>query len=154
MLLNGDLAPDEWKDARPLEAGDAYGLLVKQDRQYLYVAIRFPEGLRHSGGELFVLDQSGVLASYHVSSALGRREWKGSTWTDYEWQPRTWSANVIQTIAENGKMKVLGPEGLEYQIRKDHFHGKRLRLRVELLRPAARIPESEQDAPEWISVRF
>ena len=152
VLLNGFIGPNEWSGARKLDLGRGYSLLVKQDRRFVYLAVAFPRETRHSGIELYVADESGQLASYHISSALGRRVRSGDAWSAYEWQPKSWSGNIVQMIVEEGKTKVLGVDAFEFQFERANFKGKRLRLRVELRRPAAVFPESsaETDPANWL----
>jgi hypothetical protein len=156
VLLNGFIDDGEWVDARSVDLGEGYRLLLKQDRRWLYAAVAFGGNLRHTGGEIYIADESGLPASYHVSGALGRREFRDGSWSDYEWQPKNWSANMIQTIVEQGKLKPLGPAALEYQIDKSLFKGRALRVRVELRRPAALFPKDSPDSDPagWITIRL
>jgi hypothetical protein len=156
VLVNGFIGSGEWDDAGKSALTDGHALLAKQDRHFVYFAIVAPAGTRHSGAELYVTDESGRIFSYHISSALGRREWRDGAWTDYEWQPASWTANVVPTIFEDGKMKALGFEAFEYQIARRNFQGRRLRVRVELRRPAAVFPSNtgETDPAGWLAVEL
>jgi hypothetical protein len=153
VMLNGFFGGGEWDDAREVDLGDGYRLLVKHDRRSLFLSIRFPAKVRHSGCELYLADATGI-ASYHVSSALGRRTWRKSAWSEYAWQPDSWSANLIQTIVEDGKTKVLEPEGFEYQIDRSNFEGHPVRIRIELRRPAAVFPKGTSDTKSdgWLTL--
>ena len=151
VLVNGTFAPREWSDAASIRLDAGHALLVKQDREYLYLGIRF-EAQKHSGLELFLAPPAGPPLALHVSSALGTRTRGAAGWSEYQWRADRWGANVIGTITEDGKMKVLEPDGFEVQIEKSLLPGRDLSLRIELKRPGVVFPTGsrEEDGKDWI----
>lgn len=151
VLVNGSFAPREWSDAAKLPLDAGHVLLVKQDREYVYLGIRF-ETQKHSGLELFLAPPSGPPLALHVSSALGTRTWGATGWSERQWRADHWGANVVGTITEDGKMKVLEPDGFEVQIEKSLLPGRDLALRIELKRPGVVFPAGsrEEDRKDWI----
>lgn len=155
ILLDGHRGWTEWSRVATIELDASHRLLLRQDREFLYAAIAL-ENVEHSGAELYLADETGTIASYHISSALGRRVWRDGAWSPYEWQIAGWAANVIQLIQENGRTKVLAPRMIEYQIAKSLLRGKELRVRIELRRPVVVFPAnaSETNPAEWLAIRL
>jgi hypothetical protein len=144
VLVNGSFAPGEWADAAAVPLDSGHVLRVKQDAEYLYLAIEFLQQ-KHTGLELFLGSAAGPPHAFHVSSALGSRTWGPEGWSEMAWQAEHWGANVIGTISGDGKMKLLEPNGFEIQLTKSQLRGGELAVRIELKRPAAVFPAGSRD---------
>lgn len=151
ILVNGSFAPGEWADAAEHALDADHRLRLKQDDRYLYLAIESPRA-RHTGLDLYLAPAGGAPWALHVSSALGQRSLGAGGWGEIEWRSEQWGANVIGTVAGEGGMRFLAPDGFEVQIARALVPGKELALRIELKRPAAVFPDgsSERDVKGWL----
>jgi hypothetical protein len=151
VLVNGYFAQGEWSDATAVNLDGNHKLMVKQDDRYLYLAIEFLQQ-KHSGLDLALASPPGEPLGLHVSSALGTRTYRSEGWTDYDWRAEQWSANVVGTISDGGKMRVLEPDGFEVQINRSLLGGSELFVRIELKRPAVIFPADSRDGDTagWI----
>lgn len=149
--VNGYFSQGEWSDGAAIRLDDDHKLLVKQDNRYLYLAIELLHQ-KHSGLELFIASPPGESIAFHVSSALGSRTRGPEGWSDFDWRPERWTANVIGTLSEGGKMRVLEPDGFEVQMSRSFLHGNDLFVRIELKRPSVVFPADSLDGEPkgWI----
>jgi hypothetical protein len=144
VLVNGHFAQGEWSDATAVNLDSNHKLMVKQDDRYLYLAIEFLQQ-KHSGLDLALASPPGETLGLHVSSALATRTYRPEGWTDYDWRAETWGANVIGTISDGGKMRVVEPDGFEVQMNRSLLRGNELFVRIELKRPAVIFPADSRD---------
>ena len=152
ILPNGQFDDEEWKDAFEVKTDISVVLLFKQERDYLYLGIKFLDEM-HTGVDLFLAENEGRGKKLHVSAALGESNWENNTWTDIQWGKNyLWTANSIGTIIENGERKVVPLEGFEFQISRCLLPGTSWRLFFHLKRPDKVFPAEadSNDISDWI----
>src|SRR5258705_5645247 len=84
VMLDGRVEPDEWKDAREVRVSPSVLVYLKQDGEYLYVAVK-PAKPRVFGVNLYFDngDLRGQL-NLHASAKLGDRYGRSANWPELE----------------------------------------------------------------------
>lgn len=152
ILPNGQFGDEEWKDAFEVKTDTGVVLLFKQDRDYLYLGIKFLDEM-HTGIDLFLADPESRRKKLHVSAALGEADWVDNAWTDLQWgKNELWTSNSIGLISENGERKIVPLEGFEFQITRSLLPGSSWKLFFHLKRPDKIFPaEADQnDISDWM----
>ena len=152
ILPNGQFDDEEWKDAFKVKTDIGVALLFKQDRDYLYLGIKFLADM-HTGVDLFLAENESQGKKLHVSAALGESDWANNTWTDIQWgKNHLWTANSIGMIIENGERQVVPLEGFEFQISLSLLSGTSWRLFFHLKRPDKIFPldADQKNFSNWI----
>lgn len=141
VLLDGQLRADEWGDATEVTIARGARLRLKQSQGHVYLAVQV-EGATPRPVDLYLLTEDGALHQLHASMSIGERKLEGSTWTDMS-PPWRWG-NHVDWMANEAKQDSLKPsslpfsarlfpaDGVEFQIRRARFPGKRWRVLVEV----------------------
>ena len=89
----------------------------------------------------------------HISSTLASKHIGKYEWGKVPWELQAgWTGNTVGIYYdENGKMKIIEPDGFEFQICKSFLKTTELRLRFHLKRPEKILPEhsSENNSENW-----
>jgi hypothetical protein len=156
IMVNGKFPGDEWNDALKKPMDEACLIFLKQDEKYLYIGIEFLKE-KHTGIDLYLADSPGNRRMLHVSSALGEKEFVDSLWRDTVFgQNYLWTGNVINMYFEDGKNKIVEPDGFEFQIDKKMFPGKQWYVMMHFKRPEKIYPTSatDLDITRWFRINL
>lgn len=167
VLLDGQLTPGEWDDARVVPITDSLRLLVKQAGGHVFVAVatgsRIPRPI-----ELFIDNGGDSLHVLHASAQIGERAFADTLWQDTVPQWR-WG-NHVDWMANEGKVDATRPAGVpyrhrlfpadvtEFQIRRSRFPGDRWRMRVDVMvfaqgHPTEVFPPgANRDSSTWMTL--
>ncbi|NMO17865.1 hypothetical protein HPC49_23360 [Pyxidicoccus fallax] len=142
ILLNGYTHEGEWAGAVTLHAGPEGRVEALKDGDFLYLRLT-RAGHPLSGADLYVGRGSERAFMVHVSSALsedadlsGQTQYEAGVWG----QNRDWTANTVTVYQEDGKVRVVNPEALEYQFALGKLPASGARLMFVLKRPETRLP--------------
>ncbi|MCP4154145.1 MAG: hypothetical protein GY757_40845 [bacterium] len=155
ILVNGIFEDLEWNDALKKDLDENLKLILKQDKQYIYIGIRFMK-VKHTGIDFFLSDSKGNRVMMHISSALSESRWDGTKWMESTWGlNRLWSGNVTCLYIADGKRRVVEPDGFEFQIDKKMLPGKSWSLMMKLKRPSKTFPEKavDSDTVHWFNLK-
>ncbi|MCP4221207.1 MAG: hypothetical protein GY765_41660 [bacterium] len=155
ILVNGVFEDAEWNDALEKKLDENMKLLLKQDKQYIYIGIRFLK-VKHTGIDFYLSDSKGNRVKLHISSALSETRWKGTQWQEATWGRNSlWTGNVTCLYFLEGKRKVVEPEGFEFQIDKKLFPGKFWSMMMNLKRPKKTFPAkaTDNDTVNWFALK-
>ncbi len=133
VLLDGNVRPAEWADARVVQLSSGARLLLKHDSTYLYVAVA-PSAPRIFGLNLYIAPNEGAAPylNLHASAKLGERWGRSGAWPDWQWwNNRDWSANVVRFNAFE-EPRFLPEVGKEVQIAITRLPGSRFRLALDV----------------------
>ena len=156
ILPNGKFSQNEWSDADSCLFCDSIKFYVKQDENYVYLALKFLQE-KHSGIDLYLADSKTNLKNLHISSALGERNFKENEWEEFVWGENIlWTGNSIGSFYSDGKMQFLDPDGFEFQIDNTLFKKKSWFLRIHLKRPEFIYPSNTNtDSKEnWFEIEL
>lgn len=154
ILLNGMLGPEEWKNADTVRLDPDTEVRFQMDDENLFLAVVFL-GPRHTGIDLYI-DSREARRMLHVSTALGEKVYQKDQWSDMTWGRNSWwSANVIQTIVEEGRQRFLEPEAFEFQINRSDL-GDDISILLHLKRPEKILPAgaSEVTSEKWLKLKL
>jgi len=158
VMLDGRVEPDEWKDASEVRVSPSVLVYLKQDGEYLYVAVK-PAKPRVFGVNLYFDngDRRGQL-NLHASAKLGERYGRSANWPELEWwNNRGWAANVAR-VDSFEQRRFLPDEAKEFQIRLGRIRGTLLfmRLDIESGQGTEEMPEAGaiRDNRHWLDLRF
>ncbi len=155
ILVNGIFEDLEWKDALKKDLDDNLKLYLKQDKQYIYIGIRFMK-IKHTGIDFYLSDSKENRIMMHISSALAETRWDGTKWMESKWGRNSlWTGNVICLYVDEGKRKVVAPDGFEFQIDKKMLPGKLRSLMMKLKRPEKIYPQKATDSGtvHWLDLK-
>jgi hypothetical protein len=156
ILVNGKFPGDEWNDAFKKPVDEDLLVYLKQDEKYLYLGIQFLK-VKHTGIDLYLADSPGNRRMLHISAALGEKEFVDSLWRDTVFgQNYLWTGNVINMYIEDGKSKIVEPDGFEFQIDKKMFSGKLWYVMMHLKRPEKIYPTlaTNLDITQWLRINL
>jgi hypothetical protein len=152
-LLNGIRGENEWMYPAVMDWGlNAVSLSLKQDSQFVYLCV-FDRDTSHSGIDLYLDNLAGDIMTLHVSSARGERRKSDTGWSEISFKPPSWwTANVVESIFEEGRMKFLSPPVFEFQIDKLKLPSRTFKLLLHLKRPELWIPSAADtlSSADWI----
>ena len=152
ILPNGILENSEWSDSKTTQIDSTVLLKIKQDSIYVYIGIKFLNE-KHSGIDLYISDHKDYKRMLHISSTLASKQIGNYEWGKVLWELQAgWTGNTVGIYYdENGKMKIIEPDGFEIQICKSFLKTTELRLRFHLKRPEKVLPEhsSENNSGNW-----
>jgi len=152
ILTNGILESTEWSDSKILQIDSNILFYIKQDSVFLFIGIKFIKE-RHSGVDLYLGYEPDKIIMMHISSTLAYRQYNNTKWSEISWSQQTfWTANAVGIFYENqGKAKIIEPEGFEFQIYKGYLNSKLISLRFHLKRPERIYPINslENVITEW-----
>jgi len=158
VMLDGRVEPDEWKDAREVRVSPSVLVYLKQDSEYLYVAVK-PAKPRVFGVNLYFDngDRRGQL-NLHASAKLGERYGRSANWPEWKWwNNRGWAANVGR-VDSFEQRSFLPDEAKEFQISLGRIRGTLLaiRLDIESVQGTEEMPEEGaiRDTRHWLDLRF
>ena len=158
VMMDGRVEPDEWKDAREVRVSPSVLVYLKQDGEYLYVAVK-PAKPRVFGVNLYFDngDRRGQL-NLHASAKLGERYGRSANWPEWEWwNNRGWIANV-ERFDSFEQRRFLPDEAKEFQISLGRIRGTLLsmRLDIESDQGTEEMPEAGaiRDNRHWLDLRF
>lgn len=167
VLLDGQLSPGEWDDARVLPLGDSLRLLVKQTGGHVFVALATP-GRVPRPVEIFIDDGRDTLHVLHASAQVGERAFADTLWQGAV-PPWRWG-NHVDWIANEAKVDAARPAGdpmadrlfpadaTEFQIRRSRFPAARWRVRIDVMafaagRPVEVFPRgANRDPSTWLTL--
>ena len=150
ILLNGSLGAEEWADAGNIRLDPSTEIRFQKDDKSFFLAIEFL-GPRHTGVDLYI-QSHGSTRMLHVSSALGEKTFENDRWPDVAWGQNTWwSANVVESIYEEGSQRFLEPAAFEFQIDRSELGGD-IGLFIHLKRPEKLLPPGASviATEEWL----
>lgn len=167
VLLDGQLTPGEWDDARVVPITDSLRLLVKQGGGHVFLAVatgsRIPRPV-----EIYLDDASDSLYVLHASAQIGERAFGDTLW-EGRVPPWRWG-NHVGWIANEAKEDETRPAGLpfrqrlfpadvtEFQIRRTRFSGDRWRVRIDVMvfaqgHPTDVFPPgANRDSSTWMTL--
>ena len=164
VLLDGQLTPGEWDDARTVRLTDSLRLLLKQVHGHVFLAVA-PGGRVPRGIDIFLADSTGRVHQLHASAQIGERALEDTLWTDatpaWRWGNHVdWMANEAKVDATQPAdrpfaARLFPADATEFQIRRSRFPGTRWRLRVEALVFASGAPpdvfprDATRDPATW-----
>ena len=138
ILINGSPGAEEWVDAGTMLLDPDTEIRFHKDDKSFFLAIVFL-GPRHTGVDLYIQSR-GNTRMLHVSSALGEKTLEDGQWSNFAWgQNSWWSANVIESIYEEGRQRFLEPAAFEFQIDRIEL-GADIDLFIHLKRPEKLLP--------------
>ena len=131
VMIDGQISPGEWDDARKLPLNGGARLLVKRHEDYLLVGVELSPGA--SGFvDLFLSPESRQILDFHASAKLGERSLENGSWPEWSWwNNRLWVANVSR-VDSFDQRRFLPDHAREFQIQLSRFGSKRLLLRLML----------------------
>ena len=156
VLPNGYFEIGEWKKANKSQITPEIEMLAKQDKTYVYLGFRFLKD-KHTGIDFYLAGNKLERRMLHISSSLGEKSYQSDKWQDWIWgQNNLWAGNVINLVTENGKRRIVKPDGFEFQISKKMFKSKKWSLRLNLKRPQMVIPKNstDTDTSNWIKIKI
>jgi len=131
VLLDGQLGPGEWSDARRVAASESVVLLLKRDAKYLYVAVQ-PTGGAFGMDLYFDRGDAAAVLDLHASAKLGEREGKLGQLPDWSWwNNRGWAANVVRVKSFEPR-EFLPDVAREYQIDLARLGGRHVWLSLDV----------------------
>ena len=170
VLIDGIFSVGEWQGATVVNMSTAVTLHLKQRTGHVYVGVemRTPSP---SYVELFLLTEENQLYNLHASMRVGERWLKDSVWDDNkpEWR---WGNNIdwIASVAKYDEAKdrnlslaerFLHYDGMEFQIRRARFQGRRWRVRIEVRDFTGRTPDTifpaastRRDVTRWAVLKL
>ncbi|HYG01874.1 MAG TPA: hypothetical protein VD927_05475 [Chryseosolibacter sp.] len=155
VMTDGIIEADEWKGAHEIliDGADSTGLLIKQDTDFIYIAIR-TRFQRLSYVDLYIqADDENTILNLHSSSQIGERILSDTLFTDtspafHFGNQKEWYANEIRFDRIKAQELVAANpnrdrnlmqletnyyyDGFEYLLKKSRFSYKRMRVRAEI----------------------
>jgi len=163
VMVDGKIEPGEWSDAAKVEMPGNACLYLKYSGEFMYLAVRLPEG-RSGFTDLYVVSEEGGIYALHASAKLGERQLQNGKWSEWGnwWNNQGWVANVSQV--ESFEKRIFAPTNVrEYQIERSRFRGRQWRLMLDMSLESSggeykvvRFPASASDSnPEkWLRVQI
>jgi hypothetical protein len=158
VLLDGRLGSEEWRDARKVAVSPSISLYLKQDNQYLYVAVEPKAPMLFGVNIYFETDDPHKYLNLHASAKLGERYGHSSEWPEWVWwNNEGWAANVARFNAFEGQ-RFLPDAAKELQISRSRLGKSRLlmRLDIETSSSTQDMPERglERDGKHWLELKL
>jgi hypothetical protein len=158
VLLDGRLGSEEWRDARKIAVSPAVSLYLKQDDQYLYVAVEPSAPMLFGVNLYFDTGDPHRYLNLHASAKLGERYGHFGEWPEWVWwNNEGWAGNVERFNAFEGQ-RFLPDAAKELQISRSRLGKSRLlmRLDIETSSSAQDMPEKgiERDGKHWIELKL
>jgi hypothetical protein len=158
VLLDGRLGPEEWRDARKVEVSSSVSLYLKQDDQYLYVAVEHKTPMVFGVNLYFDTGDPHRYLNLHASAKLGERYGHSGEWPEWAWwNNEGWAANVARAISFEER-KFMPDAAKELQISRTRLGKSRLlmRLDIETSSGAQDMPEEglERDGKHWLELKL
>ena len=162
-MIDGRIEPGEWSDAAEVKMPGNACLYLKSSGEFVYVAVRLPEG-RSGFTDLYVVSKDSGIYDLHASAKLGERQLQNGKWLDWSdwWNNQGWVANVSQV--DSFEKRTFVPANVrEYQIKRSRFRGREWRLMLDMSLESrggeykvVRFPASASDSnPEnWLRVQI
>jgi len=131
VMIDGVLSPDEWQNAKMIDAAGVALLYFQQSTDFVYIAVQYktsPSGIV----DLYLSPSEGEVYNLHASAKLGERKLQANGYSDWSWwNNRDWTANVSRV--DSFEKRTFLPTPLrEFQIRRARFPSVTWRLRFDL----------------------
>ena len=149
VLIDGIFSVGEWQGSTVASISPSVTLYLKQRKGHVYVGVEMKTP-SPSYVDLYLLTDENQLYNLHASMRVGERWLKDSVWDDNKpvWR---WGNN-IDWIANSAKLdeakssnlpfldRLYSYDGMEFQIHRARFQGKRWRVRIEVRDFAGQAP--------------
>lgn len=157
ILANGIIETEEWKDSKQRKLTEDISLYIKQDTQYIYIALEFLKE-KHTGIDLYVGTSNNNIWMLHTSSTLSDRKYENNKWSDSRWILQSeWTSNTVGIFMnDKGERSTIEPSGFEYQIKKSTLSSDTFYIRCHLKRPEKILPINIIDTSvvDWLKFRL
>jgi hypothetical protein len=135
VMIDAKISPSEWDDAGSLELFSGGKLYVKRDAEYVYLAVRLPEGNTMTV-DLYIDDGTQPITDLHASARLGERVPRQDGWSNDDWHwanNRDWVANVSRVKSWEPR-EFFDENVREFQIKRSRFPAKKWRVMLEAMK--------------------
>jgi len=140
VLIDGEIATDEWADAREVVFGDSLRMYVKHRDGHVFLAIRQNTRTPRMM-DVFIIPSDGKVHQVHASMATGERVLEvpfNDTVPGWDWNRHPdWTANDAEVDRSKPETlsfsdRLIERDGVEFQLRRTRFGGRQWRVRVEV----------------------
>jgi len=139
VMIDGRFEPREWEKAAKMKVNDSMNLYVKQDAENLYFCIHAATPAPAVLVVDIYLTLNNQLLNLHASAQLGERTWQQNTYGPWVWWNNTgWMATVAR-IDKFAERKFHRDEAKEFQLRKERFKDKEIRMMFDMGFPQSMI---------------
>lgn len=140
VLIDGEMATDEWADAREVVFGDSLRMYVKHRDGHVFLAIRQNTRTPRMM-DVFIIPSDGKVHQVHASMSTGERVLEipfNDTVPGWDWNRHPdWTANDAEFDRSKPETlsfsdRLIERDGVEFQLRRTRFGGRQWRVRVEV----------------------
>lgn len=151
--LDGRIGTAEWAGAAEIRLGQGHRLLLRSDRENLYLAVAYQSPAAPSV-DVYLRRPGGGLIDLHASAKVGQRLATEGAWSDYVWgEAPDWTSHANARDPETRRYKLA--EGREFRISRSMLPTGSIAISVVVSdtdREVWPAGASETDASTWALV--